>query len=356
MQSWYQIKAQAPDQDHDSEVLIYDEIGYFGVSASRFISEIQAAGTKRPLVRINSPGGDVFDGLAIANYIASLDATTQVDGLAGSMASVILAAGKRRRMASNAFVMIHDPLSVSYGDADDMRRDADTLDMIAKSLRGMYQRASGQDEETVNGWMKGDVWMDGEAALAAGLVHELTEEISLSASIKAEHVKRFSSAPEVLASVHKTKPKGVKMGLFSRSESLEAFSLKALLATGISEDELRAAQTDGSVEIVNAILGEKIKSAIAPHKVKVEGLSAELTTVNAALETLRASLKAANVDPEKVKDSIEDLASKRMASMAAAAGIDPVPADPAGASEKPGKRDLSHLKGRQKLAALWEKL
>src|SRR6266536_2578100 len=89
--AWYRIKAQAGT----AEIAIYEEIGMWGITAGDFLAELKALDVKQIDVRINSPGGDVWDGLAIYNSLRDHPAavTTYVDGLAASAASIIVQAG-----------------------------------------------------------------------------------------------------------------------------------------------------------------------------------------------------------------------------------------------------------------------
>ena len=79
MNTWFDIQAKANDE---AEIYLYDEIGGFGVNAKSFIDAVRATGAKRINLRINSPGGSVFDGIAIYNFLRGQDVTVQIDGLA----------------------------------------------------------------------------------------------------------------------------------------------------------------------------------------------------------------------------------------------------------------------------------
>src|SRR3989454_3338646 len=147
--SWLSLR-DATDTE-PAQVLIYDQIGKDwwsggGVEVAAFktvwdqipkSSEIQ--------VRIHSPGGDVFDGLAIYNLIAERrkKVSVRVDGLAGSIASIIALAGRELVMPANAWFMIHDPSGLVIGNAADMRELADLLDRNAEMMAAIYAGAAG---------------------------------------------------------------------------------------------------------------------------------------------------------------------------------------------------------------------
>ncbi|MGB6179722.1 MAG: head maturation protease, ClpP-related, partial [Rhodococcus sp. (in: high G+C Gram-positive bacteria)] len=138
---WYQIRNAAGDGS--AEILIYDEIGdswWGGVSAKDFVRDIIAIDADTITIRINSPGGDVFDGIAIMNAIKAHPATVTVyvDGLAASAASFIAMAGNDIIIRRNAEMMIHDPSGFCYGNAADMTDLAAKLDRIGTNIATMY--------------------------------------------------------------------------------------------------------------------------------------------------------------------------------------------------------------------------
>lgn len=189
---WYSI--QAKDED-EAEVLIYDDIGksFFGegVSAEEFVADLKEIEASTLNVRINSVGGQVFEGLAIHNALARHPArvVTHVDGIAASIASIVALAGEEVRMAENAFMMVHNPHGIVMGNAEDMREMAGTLDKIAGSMRGIYGRRTGKDEPTIRGWMDEETWFNAEEAIEAGLVDEATEEKDIEARGDLSHYR-----------------------------------------------------------------------------------------------------------------------------------------------------------------------
>jgi ATP-dependent Clp endopeptidase proteolytic subunit ClpP len=202
MSTWFDIKARA---EAEADVFLYDEIGGFGVNARDFISQIRASGAKKINLRINSPGGSVFDGLAIFNFLKEQDVTVQVDGLAASIASIIAMAGKEVRIASNGFLMIHNPWGGAMGDSEEMRQTADLLDKIRDSLVGTYAKKTGKDEETIKRWMDEETWFSAEEAKEHGFVDTITDEVAFSASVRS-----FKKAPAILNKPSTTAPDAAK--------------------------------------------------------------------------------------------------------------------------------------------------
>ena len=147
MRKWYDIKASADKSG--AEIYLYDEIGGWGISAKDFIAEVRALSGQPIALHIHSPGGSVLDGHAIYNALLRHKGglTIQIDGLAASMASVVAMAGRPVRMAENAFLMIHNPWSISMGDSEQMRKDAELLDRMRDGLVNIYAQKTGKDIE-----------------------------------------------------------------------------------------------------------------------------------------------------------------------------------------------------------------
>lgn len=176
--SWYRVLRN--DAGGPTRVDIYDEIGgswlFGGVSAVDFVNELaQINGDIE--VHINSPGGDVFDGLAIYNSLAQRpgNVTTVVDGLAASAASFIAQAGKVRVIAPGAMMMIHDAAGACYGNAGDMRELADLLDKVSDNLASIYASHAGGEQADWRTAMQAETWYTADEAVEAGLVHQLAE-------------------------------------------------------------------------------------------------------------------------------------------------------------------------------------
>src|SRR5688572_18855068 len=154
------------------KILIYDEIGKSfwndkAVSASQFVSDLQGlpAAVRTLNVRVNSPGGSVFDAIAIANALrderTSKGRTVKVriDGLAVSAATIITSAGAPIEMVSNALLMIHEPRLVAIGTADEFRNHAKTLDMARDTIVATYRWVSPKSEEELVAMLKATTWM-----------------------------------------------------------------------------------------------------------------------------------------------------------------------------------------------------
>jgi ATP-dependent Clp protease, protease subunit len=194
MKSWYEIRARASG----AEVLIYDEIGAYGVTAKGFLAELGALPDGASIdLRLNSPGGSVFDAVAIYNALQRHEGeiTVWIDGIAASAASYIAMAGDEIVMPENAFLMIHDPSGLVMGTAADMREMAETMDKIAASMIRGYAGRSGRSEDEIAALMAAETWFDAQDALAAGFATRMAEPVRIAASFD---IGRFSNAPPSL--------------------------------------------------------------------------------------------------------------------------------------------------------------
>jgi ATP-dependent Clp protease protease subunit len=141
-----------PQAKGPAEIVIYDEIGAFGIPAKALLDELKALGPVAELsVRINSPGGSVFDGVAIYNALKRHQAkvTVWIDGIAASIASMIAMAGDEVVMPENAMLVLHDPSGLVAGTAADMRATADALDKMAAAMVAAYRDKSGAGDTEI---------------------------------------------------------------------------------------------------------------------------------------------------------------------------------------------------------------
>ncbi len=168
---WYRIdnKATGP-----AEVYIYDEIGGFGVSVGDFLAEVREL--KGPLaLHLNSPGGDVFDGMAVYSALKRREepTTVVVDGLAASIASVIALGADNVVMAPKAKMMIHDGWTSAAGNAQDFGKLVALLDDTSNTIASVYDDKAGGGVEFWRERMREETWYSADEALQAGLIDEI---------------------------------------------------------------------------------------------------------------------------------------------------------------------------------------
>lgn len=194
--SWFRMQASA---DSEAEIYIYDEIGYWGVTAKQFVANLKALGDITHIkLHINSPGGDVFDGIAIFNALKFHGAaiTVYIDGLAASMASVIAMVGNPVIMPENTMLMIHKPWGFAGGDADDMRDYADLLDKVESVLIPAYAAKTGKSHDEIAAMLEDETWLTGEECLAQGFADQVTPSLQAMACIHSKRIEEFEKMPK----------------------------------------------------------------------------------------------------------------------------------------------------------------
>lgn len=205
MPKWLTIK-QLTDKQADMFIggeIVTDEWDDSDTSASGFRDALQSVGDVKTInLHINSPGGSVFEGIAIYNMLKQHQATINVyvDGLAASIASVVAMAGNRIYMPQNAMLMIHNPWTMAVGNATELRKQADVLDQIAKSSITTYLSKAGDklDEETLKQMMDEETWLTAEEALEYGLADNVMEPNKMAASISDKYKARYHNVPDQL--------------------------------------------------------------------------------------------------------------------------------------------------------------
>lgn len=176
-----------------TEILIYGEIGG-DVVASSVVSELRALDADEITVRVNSPGGDVYEGLAIMNALRSHPATVTavVEGLAASAASFIAVGGADRVvMRPTAELMIHEAMSFIGGNAAEMSRVVDDLDRISANLSTVYAERSGGDPAEWRERMRAETWFSAEEAVAAGLADAVEDGRAAVAAVTGRVTNHF---------------------------------------------------------------------------------------------------------------------------------------------------------------------
>ncbi len=174
-QDWFSIKNVSADE---ASIHIFDEIGFWGTTAQSMVDQLNAITTPKITVYVNSPGGDVFDGIAIHTALAMSKAhvTTFNTGIAASAASYIMMAGDTIKTARNAMWMLHDASGMCWGNATTMRAEADLLDKLSMNIADMYAlQAGGTQAEWFARMENTETWYTGAEALAAGLADEITD-------------------------------------------------------------------------------------------------------------------------------------------------------------------------------------
>lgn len=170
---WFRIRNLA---DGAAQVHIYNEIGIGGITASQFKADLDNLTADNIELRLNSIGGDVYDGIAIHNAIRDHPAEVHiiVDGVAASIASVIAMAGDKVTMARGSQMMIHDAFTGVVGNAGHLRAQADLLDRYSNTIAEFYAGKAGGSTGHWRERMRAETWYDANEAVKAGLADEVT--------------------------------------------------------------------------------------------------------------------------------------------------------------------------------------
>lgn len=260
-----------------NEILIYGDIGAYGeVNPTTIVRQLQAVKGQPVNLRILSGGGDVFGGLALYNYIrATPNVTASIDGLAASIASIVMLGASRVTMPRNGFVMVHNPTGVAVGEAKDMTDLSELLTRTGQQMAGIYARETGQAEKVTGDWMAGETWFDADQALAAGLIDEITEPMILEARANFD-LGRFSRTPTAL--LKQFTPRSEK-GTLRMNKLLDALRARKIIGPeDTDEDAITAKFGEAITGLVSQrdALAAMLKEGLeARAKVAVEAAVAE---------------------------------------------------------------------------------
>jgi ATP-dependent Clp protease protease subunit len=286
--------------NNTAEILLYGYIDPYDVNASDFVKELRSLEKDYSTinVRINSGGGSVFEGFAIFNAMRQSSATinTYIDGLAASMASIIALAGKKVYISKVGQIMTHQPSTGSYGTSEELRKNAELLDALEKSLSGIYASKTGLSiEDSKTKFMNGkDNWFNADQAIEAKLADEIydAEPISLPSTAISEkerwnafHTQRFAAIftpsqneKNNMEKIILTAASLTAMGLNDKAEQTAVDAKIAdLVAKAAQADALQAKVTEKETEISNlkdAATKEKVtailQTALTEKKITVE--------------------------------------------------------------------------------------
>lgn len=180
----------AVQADGTLELMVYEEIGENwwdggGITAKSFKAQMDAAGNySKILIRINSPGGDAFEGIALFNLIRASRKPVEVyvDGVAASSASIVAMAGDTITMRPNSMLMIHNAWTYVSGYADDMRKTADMLDRVSASIAQTYITRTKNSAADVKALMDAETWMTAQEALDKGFATAIADASAVAAA------------------------------------------------------------------------------------------------------------------------------------------------------------------------------
>lgn len=164
----------------DNVITMFDAVGedYWsggGVTAKKVAAQLRAIGDRPIEVQINSPGGDMFEGIAIYNVLREhpQEITVKVMGMAASAASIIAMAGDKIEIGAASFIMIHNCWVVAIGNRHDMQETSEWLEPFDQAMVDLYATRSGQDAKLIAKWMDSETFMSGSQAIERGFADSL---------------------------------------------------------------------------------------------------------------------------------------------------------------------------------------
>ena len=306
-------------------------------------------------IEINSPGGSVIAGLAMANMVKNSKAhvIAHVVGIAASMASVVACACDEIQMEEAAFLMIHNPWSEAEGDAEDMRHAADVLESMEEAMRAFYRGKFPQmTDAELDQLMAEETWMTGADCKARGMVCELVpSDVRAAACVTRRHFKHMPDAAAKFMEIHDAQPA-------ADAPQPEA-ATEPVAAAAPQGEPVAAAQPEAATEPQAENWEARYKGAMRKMSEKAEELArmrAELDAANhsaeelrAALESSNAALAASNATMESAKAQIEDLNSQ----LGACRGdLEKAKADLSGVTERAEKAEKELARKGEQLSTL----
>lgn len=247
-----------PQEAEDATTIeLYDEIGIWGINAKDFRSQLRNAGNV--VLKINSPGGDVFDGIAMYNDLVQHkgNVRVEVNGIAASIASIIAMGGKQIAIAPNAMMMIHNSWTVAAGNADDFEGQAAVLSKIDNALALTYANQKGTPGiRTIKQMMSDETWFSGKEAVDNGFATELLAAPADQSAQAKFDLSPFENTPKALQwsddafEVGETEDDIVKVlmrdAAYTRARA-KAF-IKSARAGNTSKNEIMPGADDVSIE------------------------------------------------------------------------------------------------------------
>jgi len=280
---WYMMQST----EDSAEIEIFDVVGgWFGIEIGQFKKDFDKIKNKKEIkILINSPGGNVFDGMAIYNILAAHKSkiTTEIIGIAASVASVIALAGITRNICQGTYFMIHDPTGLCIGTAADMRKMAEDLEKIAGQVANIYVKNSNLGKEEILQKMKEETWFTAEEAVEAGFADSVIDYGEMAAL--AFDISRFHNVPKEvkeLTAAAKNRP------IEKKSNQTGEITADQAIGTGPLPDKISAFD---ELEKQNTELTEnvkKLKDQITLRDEKIDLLLSEKGELAKELADLKA--------------------------------------------------------------------
>ena len=313
--------------DTDAERMTFED-----VTPSQVSSFIKGLGDGEPLeLEITSYGGSVPAGLAICNMLKMASAeghktTAHVIGIAASMASAIACACDTLRIDSNAFLMVHNPFTVSMGNAEDLRKDADTLDKMRDALIAVYRTKFDLTDEALKKMLDEETWILGRDAETYKLACEIipTEEPLKAAAFAGKAMPKFLHIPQTITDLIATKAEEKKAEEAEAKDKpaedkpaevkAEAKPAEEPTAEPKAEAEMIAkAEADKRVSGMQAAMAKQIDNLKKDYEAKINDFTNQLKAKDEELTKVQANVISLTKDLESEKAAHAELLTKASA-------------------------------------------
>lgn len=245
-----------------AEISIFDEIGGFGVTVADFKKDFDNIRNSKTIhLLLNTPGGAVTDGMAIYNILSGVRDKLDVEiiGMAASMGSVVALSGRTLTMDEGTYFMIHNPWTISWGDSDQLRHDAEVLDKMQNEIISIYVAHSTKSAEEIEEMMAAETWLTAEEAKNAGFADTINTSVKAAALY---NVSKFgfihAPAPAIRSYVGFRACKTIRdFESFLRDAGATSSEAKAIASGGwkaLHRDDA-ALEADEMAEIIESIHG-----------------------------------------------------------------------------------------------------
>jgi ATP-dependent Clp protease protease subunit len=274
------------------------------VTAQDFISEIKGLKDMPINLRINSLGGDVFDGMAMYNVIKRREAKTTVyiEGIAASIATIIALGADEVIMAENSLFMIHNAWGGTSGEAKDMRKTAETLDKITSELTDIYVKKTGLSYDTLAEMMDEESWLNADEAFALGFVDTISDSIKVAAKYDVSKFKNITQEEiknKLSININNKKMTNELKDWFNSKveEIVTAVKGEVKVSADVAEQTAITVNLGDNEEITNKISEFEAKNIELSNKLSL--LEEELVSAKGNNETLTVEVEGLNAKINK---------------------------------------------------------
>lgn len=197
----YNIKNKTAECFMYGEISSYDsEETITAKMVQEFLQEATNQNVTSIDVHINSVGGSVFEGVAIYNLLNGFDGTINVyvDGLAASIASIIAMSGNTITMLDGSFLMIHNPMTFTGGNAEELKKQVELLETMRDTLVDIYAKRTGKPTEDIKALMDVETWLTADQAIEYGFADNITQGLEVAAVANTEFLNNYKHSPKTL--------------------------------------------------------------------------------------------------------------------------------------------------------------